>query len=75
VIQPFTGERKITSLPICPEKFWQDDMFDTGKLSIQDSLIKNGNIFVRLTDRSHRHYKGLTLGFPKQQVSFARFEK
>jgi len=75
VIQPFTGERKITSLPICPVDFWQDDMFDTGGLSIEDSLVKNGEDFVKLTSQSHCHYNGLTLEFPKQQVCSTRFVK
>lgn len=72
VIQPFEGNQRIASLPAYPAQFWHDSTTSPDHPSVEERLIRNGNWFVKLTQRNHCHYKGETLLFPKRLVRSTR---
>ncbi|PVH75853.1 P-loop containing nucleoside triphosphate hydrolase protein [Cadophora sp. DSE1049] len=65
-IDPFDGERAITSLTVFPCKF-EDDATVTGKISRRRQLEDRGKLFFRLTAKHCMYYAGLTTTYPKRR--------
>ena len=64
-IQPFQGERAITSLPVYPTRFHVDA---PGETPMWDRLITRGKRFVQLTKQTYCDYKGYTVTHPRRYV-------
>jgi hypothetical protein len=66
-IEPFDGEKEISSLPVFPVQYWKDPD-ETDKKPLRDRMIERGKVFFDVTKRSYRDYNGQTLSHPKRQV-------
>jgi hypothetical protein len=66
VVRKFNREKPITSLPIFPLAF------DPKHEELRQRLITRGNLYLQLSQAdqaSHKHYSGLTLDEPHEEVS------
>ncbi|MCJ1247879.1 hypothetical protein MMC30_005094 [Trapelia coarctata] len=67
-IEPFEGERSITSLPVFPKDYLKHDQRVHKTLSTQESLIQRGEKFFSLRNKGYRQYSGETITLPKRVV-------
>ena len=67
-IEPFEGERPITSLPVFPKDYLKHDPRVHKTLSTEESLVQRGEKFFNLTNKGYRQYSGETTTFPKRVV-------
>ena len=68
-IQPFGGEKAITSLECFPKEFLITDKNVDPDKSTHEALIERGKRFVELTKRSYMEYEGETMDFRAEKVS------
>ena len=67
-IEPFEGERSITSLPVFPKDYLKHDLCVHETLSAQESLIQRGEKFFNLRNKCYRQYAGKTTTNPKRVI-------
>jgi hypothetical protein len=69
-ILPFEGEREIASLDIFPCEYLRQDVHGQEHETYRKQLEERGKLYYKLTTRQCMWYDGLTLSFPRRQVSF-----
>jgi len=70
-IDPFDGEKSITSLGVFPCDKLEEDQSTSGKISQRRRLEDQGRMFFRLAEKHCMHYAGLTITYPKRRVKLS----
>lgn len=68
-IQPYVGEKSVTSRAVYPMRFHQH------MPTYRDALKERGNKFVELTRLVHMQYKGRSLDNPPEEVQTLLYDK
>lgn len=66
IIEPFEGERAITTMPIYPTRFHVDM---PGEVSMRERVVERGKKFMRLMNVSHRDYNGLLINEARRRYN------
>lgn len=66
-INPFDGERPISSMAVYPVQFHVDK---PGETTMRERLVTRGKKYIELTEQSYRDYNGQTITHPRRTVCF-----
>lgn len=70
-IQPFKGEKDISTLPVVPCDFYERDTpgeVSKKSISLRQKLVEYGDTFLKLTQRQCVQYSGETFTFPRRTL-------